>query len=94
MKYLVLKAARSANIFLMSLADPINPMMERKYQCWVESMCSIYTNNLPVSYNRDFIISVLSDDNNFQSIIQFYKRDSDYSQIPYSIMERPSLRPE
>lgn len=79
MKYIVLKAARSSNLYIMSLKDPLNPLMERKYECWVESMCSIYTNNLPVSYNRNFIVSVLSDDNNFQAIIQFYKRFSDYS---------------
>ena len=79
MKYLVLKAARSANIYIMSLKDPLNPLMERKYECWEETMCSIYTNNLPVSYNRNFIVSVLSDDNDFQAIIQFYQRGSDYS---------------
>ncbi len=63
--YIIVKAARSSNIYILSLKDPMNPLMERKYECWVDGMCSVFTNNLPVSYNRDFVISVLSDDNDY-----------------------------
>lgn len=57
-------------------------------------MCSLFTNNLGVTYNKDFVLSVQSDDYNEQSVLTFYKRGSDYSSIPYYRIDMAALRPD
>ena len=93
-QYLVVKAARSSNLYIISVTQPDNPVLEREYVCWESEMCSLFTNNLGVTYNQDFVLSVQSDDYNEQTVLSFYKRGSDFTSIPYYRIDLASLRPD